>query len=137
MLTQERELIRDVQYKTIFRVYLCLLRHKDVSVKDVQKAMLFTTPAQAKYHLRRLAEIGLVSQTESGTFRVTRKKFGLLRFFFEIKNRIIPMSLFYTLFFGLCTILFYLRTPSLEVLLLGGLITVKEAAETISYISML
>ncbi len=137
MLTQEKELIRDVQYKTIFRVYLCLLKHKEVSIKDVQKAMLFTTPAQAKYHLKRLVEIGLVSQTENGNFKVTRRKFGLLRFFFEIKNHMVPMSLFYALFFALCTVLFYLRTPTLEVLLLGGLITVKEAAESISYFSML
>lgn len=137
MLTQEKELIRDVQYKTIFRVYLCLLKHKELSIKDVQKAMLFTTPAQAKYHLKRLVEIGLVSQGENGNFKVTRRKFGLLRFFFELKNRVIPMSVFYALFFASCTILFYLRTPTLEILLLGGLITVKEAAESISYFAML
>ena len=137
MLDQEKELIRDVQYKTIFRVYLCLLKRKEVSIKEVQKALLFTTPAQAKYHLKRLAEIGLVSQTDNGNFRVARRKFGLLRFFFEIKNRMVPMSVFYALFFALCTILFYLRTPTLEVLLLGGLITVKEAVDSISYFAML
>ncbi len=137
MLNQEKELIRDVQYKTIFRVYLCLRKRREVSIKDVQKAMLFTTPAQAKYHLKKLAEIGLVIQTESGKFKVTRRKFGLLRFFFEIKNLMIPMSVFYALFFALCTVLFYLRTPTLEVLLLGGLITAKEAVESISYFTML
>ncbi len=130
-------MIRDVQYKTIFRVYLCLLKHKEVSVKDVQKALLFTTPAQAKYHLKRLAELGLVSQTENGNFRVTRRKFGLLRFFFELKNHLIPMSVFYALFFGLCTVLFYMRTPTLEVVLLGSLVTLKEAVESISYFTML
>ncbi len=136
MLSDEKELIRDVQYKTIFRVYLSLLKRSEVSVKDVQKAMQFTTPAQAKYHLKRLAEMGLVSQTEQGNFKVTRRKFGLLRFFFEVKNRMIPMSVFYALFFAICTAVFYVRTPTLEVLLLGSLITVKEVVESVSYFNM-
>ncbi len=137
MLSDEKELIRDVQYKTIFRVYLSMLKSSEVSIKDVQRAMQFTTPAQAKYHLSRLVEIGLVRQTENGNFKVTRRKFGLLRFFFEVKNHMVPMSVFYAVFFAMCTALFYLRTPTLEVLLLGGLVTVKEVAESISYFAML
>ncbi len=137
MLSQERDLVREVQFKTIFRVYLCVLKRKEVSAKDVQKAMMFTTPAQAKYHLKRLVEMGLVGQSENGTFRVTGRKFGLLRFFFEVRGHMIPMSVFYAVFFALCTFLFYLRTPSVEVLLLGGLITVKEVAESIPYLSAL
>jgi len=137
LLAQERELVRDVQFKTIFRVYLCLLRLKEASTKDVQKAMAFPTPAQAKYHLKRLVEIGLVKQNDEGNFRVMQRKFGVLRFFFKTRNWIIPMSLFYTVFFAVVTGFLFLRSPSLELVLLGTLITAKEAVDTYSYFAML
>ena len=137
MLTQEKELVRDVQFKTIFRVYLCLLKLTEASTKDVQRAMVFPTPAQAKYHLKRLGEIGLVELLDNGDFRVVSRKFGILRFFFKARNMMIPMSLFYTTFFALVTILLYLRGPSLELILLGALVTAKEAADTYSYFAML
>lgn len=137
MLTQERELVREVQFKTIFRVYLCLLKHKQASTKDVQKAMAFPTPAQAKYHLKRLAEIGLVRQDADGNFSVARRKFGVLRFFFKARNRMIPMSFFYAVFFAGVTLFLFLRTPSFEIAFLGTLITAKEAVDTYSYYAML
>jgi hypothetical protein len=137
MSVRERELVRDIQFKTIFRVYLCLLTRKEASIKDVQIAMLFRTPAQAKYHLERLRKIGLVIQTDEGNFRVKRKRFGVLRFFLEAYSRMIPMSAFYVVFFAFTALLMYLRNPTVEVLLLGALITVKEAADTYMYIRML
>jgi len=137
MLAQEKQIVRDVQFKTIFRVYLCLLKLREASTKDVQRAMAFPTPAQAKYHLKRLGEIGLVEHQENGDFRVVRRKFGILRFFFKARTMMIPMSLFYAIFFALVTTLLYLRGPSLELLLLGALVTAKEAADTYSYFAML
>lgn len=137
MSIQEKELIREVQFKTIFRVYICLLKRKEASSKEIQRALLFTTPAQAKYHLKRLAEMGLANQMENGEFGVTGRKFGILRFFFKIRNRIIPMSLFYALFFALSTVLLYIRASTPEILLLGALITVKEVVDSYSYFSML
>ena len=137
LLTQEKELVREVQFKTIFRVYLCLLKLKQASTKDVQKAMAFPTPAQAKYHLKRLVEIGLVKQDLDGNFAVARRKFGVLRFFFKARNRMIPMSFFYAAFFGCLTVFLSLRTLSFEVAFLGALITIKETVDTYSYFAML
>jgi hypothetical protein len=137
LLTQERELVREVQFKTIFRVYLCLLKHKQASTKDVQKAMAFPTPAQAKYHLKRLAEIGLVKQESDGKFTVARRKFGVLRFFFKARGRMIPMSFFYAAFFACVSLFLFMRVPSFEIAFLGILITAKEAVDTYSYYSML
>jgi hypothetical protein len=99
--------------------------------------MLFTTPAQARYHLKRLLELGLIVQMENGNYRIANKKFGVLRFFFKVRNTVLPMSLFYAAFFAMCTLLFYFRNPSIDVLLLGVLITAKETADTYSYFAML
>lgn len=137
MLSQERELIRNVQFKTIFRVYLCLLKLRRSSTKDVQRAMSFPTPAQAKYHLKRLVELGLVNQEPDGSYVVANRKFGVLRFFFKTRNRMIPMSLFYAVFFGAVTLFLFMRSPTLEILFLGALITVKELVDTYNFFAML
>lgn len=79
----------------------------------------------------------LIVQAENGNFKVANKKLGILRFFFKIRNSVVPMSLFYASFFAVCTVLFYLRNPSIEVLLLGALITAKETADAYSYFAML
>ncbi len=136
-IAQERELVRDVQFKTVFRVYLCLLKLRGASIKDVQKAMAFPTPAQAKYHLKRLAELGLVQQDLNGNFNVIRRKFGVLRFFFKTRSRMVPMSLFYTIFFAAVTGFLFLRSPNWELIFLGVLITLKEAVDTYTYFAML
>jgi hypothetical protein len=136
LLEHEKDLVRGVQFRTGFRVYLHLLKLRSASTKDIQKAMGFPTPAQAKYHLKRLVELGLAREDESG-YSVVEKRFGVLRFFFKARNSIFPLSLFYSIFFGLLTVLLFLRSPSIEIALLGGLITAKELADTYSYFRML
>jgi len=113
------------------------MKLQQASVKAVQKAMSFPTPAQAKYHLKRLVELGLVSENGDGSFKVVYRKFGVLRFFFKMRDLMIPMSLFYTIFFGCLTAAMLIRMPTIEVALLGGLVTAKEAADTYSYYAML
>lgn len=137
LLEKERGLVQDIQFKTGFRVYLCLLKLRIASIKDVQKAMKFPTPAQAKYHLKKLVELGLAKENENATYAVSERKFGVLRFFFKARNSIFPMSFFYSLFFAVLTVLLFLRSQSIEVALLGVLITSKEVADTYSFYGML
>ena len=137
MLEKERNLVKDVQLRTAYRVYLNLLKLRTASAKDIQKSMEFPTIAQAKYHLKKLVDFGLAEQGENGTFTATERKFGILRFFFRFRNSIIPMSAFYCAFFGLVTIFLFLRSSSIEVLLLGALITSKEVADTYMFFAML
>lgn len=137
MQSNEKKLVRAIQLRTGFRVYLCLLRLRRASTKDVQKALEFRAPAQARYHLRRLVELGLAREEENANFSVVKRKFGILRFFFKVRNAIFPMSLFYSVFFASLTVFLYLRSPSIEIVLLGALITIKEAADTYSYFDLL
>lgn len=135
--SQEKRLVRTVQFRTIFRVYLCLMRLREASTRDVQKAMGFPTPAQATYHLRKLAELGLVTSPDEGTYRIVPRKFGVLRFLFKVRSRIVPMSVFYMVFFACVTVFLFLRSPVLEVFYLGALIVAKEAVDTLSFFEML
>lgn len=137
LLEKERKLVRGVQLRTAYRVYLCLLKSRVASIKDIQKAMEFPTTAQAKYHLKKLVDLGLAKEDEDAMFRATERRFGILRFFFRVRNSIFPISLFYSVFFGLLTVFLFLRSPSIEVLLLGALITSKEVADTYTFFAML
>lgn len=137
MQNKEKKLVRAIQLRTGFLVYLSLMKLKRTSTKDVQKAMEFLAPAQAKYHLKKLVELGLAKEEENGSFRVVERKFGILRFFFKAGSSIFPMSLFYCIFFAGLTGFLYLRSPSIEIALLGALITSKEAADTYSYLDLL
>lgn len=135
LLEREKELVNGVQLRTGYRVYLCLLKLRAASVKDVQKSMDFPTTAQAKYHLKKLVDLGLAKADED-VYRATGKRFGLLRFFFTVRHSILPISLFYSVFFGILTAMLFLRSPSVEILLLGGLITSKEVADTYVFYAM-
>jgi hypothetical protein len=137
LLEKERALVRGVQLRTAYRVYLCLLKSREASIKDVQKAMEFPTPAQAKYHLKRLVELGLAKENGDATFRAADRRFGILRFFFRIRDSVYPMSLFYSVFFGVLTGFLFLRSPTVEILLLGGLVTAKEIADTYTFYVLL
>jgi hypothetical protein len=137
MLDKEKELVQAIQLRTGFRVYLCLLKLKTASTKDIQKAMKFPTSGQAKYHLKKLVELGLAKDEGGTTFRVVERRFGILRFCFKARNSILPMSLFYCLFFAILTVFLLLRLPSVEVALLGLLVVSKEAADTYSFFGLL
>lgn len=134
---KERELVRGVQLRTGYRVYLCLLKAHAASAKDIQKAMKFPTTAQAKYHLNRLVDLGLATEEENAIYTATGRRFGIMRFFLRIRHFVFPMSLFYGTFFAALTLILLLRSPSIEILLLGTLITAKEAADTYTFYGML
>jgi hypothetical protein len=137
LLSKEKKLVQGVQLRTAYRVYLCLLRSRRASAKDIQKSMEFSTVAQAKYHLKRLVELGLAKEEENELFTGTDRRFGILRFFFRIRRSVFPMSLFYCAFFGILTAFLFLRSPTIEILLMGTLITAKEVADTYVFYSML
>ena len=106
------------------------MKFKLASIRDIQKAMGFPTPAQAKYHLKKLVELGLAKEDENANFTVIERRFGILRLFVKFGNAVIPMSLCYSVFFGALTVFLYARSPSIELALLGAMITSKELVDT-------
>lgn len=138
MIPNEKRLLMEVQFKTIFRAYICLLKLDEATSKDLQKAMAFATPTQAKYHLKKLLEIGLVKQgTGEDSYEVVNRRFGILRFFFKIRARLIPTSIFYAAFFFTVTVMLFFRAPYVEIVFLGGLIVAKEFVEAYLHLLML
>ncbi|MEM3382730.1 MAG: hypothetical protein QXL52_01905 [Nitrososphaerales archaeon] len=79
------------------RVYLALLKSKDgiIGVREVQRALKFSSPALAAYHLNKLEELGLVKKGNSDYQIVREVKVGVLKQFTKIGSFMLPRYLFY------------------------------------------
>jgi DNA-binding transcriptional ArsR family regulator len=85
-----------------WKVYWFLLRSgAPVSVRDVQKALKFSSPSVANHHLEQLKDLGLVKKQEVGGYYslVSEVKIGILRHYVKLGKMLFPRFLFYALFF--------------------------------------
>ena len=80
---------------TTLEVYRFLLKtNKSVGARELQRALNFSSPSLATYHLSKLEEIGLVKK-ENGEFLVTK---NLLEDCIRVSRFLIPRYLFYAVF---------------------------------------
>ena len=78
-------------------VYMHMLRadQHSVGVRAVQRALSFSSPSVAAYHLNKLRDLGLV-ESERGDYRLVREvKIGVLRQFVTLGGFMLPRLLFY------------------------------------------
>ena len=83
------------------RVYWILLKSKEgiIGVREIQRALGFSSPALASYHLRKLEELGLVRE-ERGEYRLTRDvRVGVLKQFTKIGGFMLPRYVLYATMF--------------------------------------
>ena len=135
----EKVIESELKGKT-FLVYLYLLKRKDkiVGVREMQRALNFSSPSLVAYHLEKLLNLGLVKKNISGEYMLRREiKVGILPLFSQIGRILIPRHLFYAILFTTMTILyiiFYGITGSIHsiiALLFGTLATIILWFETI------
>lgn len=84
-----------------WKVYWLLLKSgKPMSIREVQKALHFSSPSVASHHLEQLRELGLVQKQEAGGtyYLVNEVKIGVLRHFVKLGKLLFPRYFFYALF---------------------------------------
>lgn len=83
------------------QVYMYLLRNRrGVGVREVQRALKFSSPSLAFHHLDKLETLGLVGKDTYGRYIVTRKvDAGVLSLFVNVMGLALPRYLFYASFF--------------------------------------
>jgi len=84
-----------------WKVYWLLLKNGgQLSVRDVQKALGFSSPSVALHHLEQLRELGLVAKNEAdGQYSlVSEVKIGVLRHFVKLGRLLFPKYFFYAVF---------------------------------------
>src|SRR5438094_278330 len=77
-------------------VYIQSRSGDSVRLRDIQRAMNFSSPSSALFHLQKLESAGLVQKDNVGDYRIkTRVRVSLVRNFLIIKGALIPRHLFY------------------------------------------
>ena len=71
-----------------------------MSVREVQKALRFSSPSVAQHHLEQLHELGLVQKQDVGGhyLLVSEVKIGVLRHFVKFGKILFPRYFFYAVF---------------------------------------
>ncbi|MCW4023749.1 MAG: winged helix-turn-helix domain-containing protein [Candidatus Bathyarchaeota archaeon] len=85
-----------------WKVYWYLLKKGgQVSVREVQKALKFSSSSVANHHLEQLRELGLVKKQDVGGYYslVAEVKIGILRHYVKLGKVLFPRFLFYAIFF--------------------------------------
>jgi hypothetical protein len=97
-----------------WKVYWFLLKNgAPVGVREVQRALHFSSPSIAFHHLEQLKELGLVEKQEVGGHYVLvgQVKIGVLKHYVKLGKLLFPRYFFYALF----TTLFYVFYTALMV----------------------
>ena len=127
----------ELKGKTLL-VYTYILRSKEplVGVREVQRALGFSSPSVSSYHLNKLQELGLV-ENERGDYRIVREiKVGVLRQFVSLGGVMLPRFLFYAVLMTTMLITYMLQFPfvptrqHVTTLLLGAVPTIVLWYET-------
>ena len=91
------------------RVYWALLRSERgvVGVREIQRALGFSSPTLASYHLNKLEELGLVNN-EHGDYHLVREvRVGILKQFMKFGTFMLPRYTLYATMFT-TVLIFYL-----------------------------
>jgi DNA-binding transcriptional ArsR family regulator len=72
-----------------------------VGIREVQRALDFSSPSIAVHHLEKLQDLGLVTKKETGEYVLEEEvKIGILKFFMHMGRFIVPRYLFYSVLFS-------------------------------------
>ena len=89
-----------------WEVYWLLLKSgRPLSIREVQKALRFSSPSVAQHHLEQLRQLGLVQKNDAGGqySLVSEVKIGVLRHFVKLGKLLFPRYFFY----GVLSTVFY------------------------------
>jgi DNA-binding transcriptional ArsR family regulator len=121
-------------------VYWYLLEQSKHSagVREVQRALGFSSPSIAMHHLEKLQDLKLVTKKGTGEYVLEEEvKVGLLRLFTRVGRFLVPRYLFYTVLFFTMMISYLVLcsvrqiVPSLYALLFASVAVVIFSIETI------
>jgi len=78
-----------------------------VGVREIQRALHFSSPSIAAHHLEKLISLGIVDKSRTGEYFLTQEvKVGLLRFFTRLGRFLVPRYLFYSVWFSTMLIVY-------------------------------
>ncbi len=106
------------------RTYVALLSSEKgvMGVRELQRKLGFSSPALASYHLRKLEELGLVTE-DKGDYRLVKEvKVGILAQFIRLGTYMLPRYVFYAAFFSTLLVYYLLQLRELQFYSIFGLL---------------
>jgi DNA-binding transcriptional ArsR family regulator len=81
-----------------------------MTVREVQRALHFSSPSVASHHLEQLRELGLVQkqQSDGHYVLVSEVKIGVLKHFVKLGRLLFPRYFFYAVFSTTCYLIYLL-----------------------------
>ena len=116
-----------------WKVYWLLLRSgREMSVREVEKALHFSSPSVAHHHLEQLCQLGLVEKQKfGGNYRLVGEvKIGVLRHFVKLGRLMFPRYFFYAVFSSafyiayLTILIKTITTESLFIISFGAIVSI-------------
>lgn len=93
----------------LLQVYLYVLKHNEVGVREVQRSLKFKSPSLAEYYLKKLENMGLVYESKGKYYLSNSQKPDIVNHLIKIGSFLIPRMIFYGLFYLVLSIYFILR----------------------------
>jgi hypothetical protein len=83
------------------KVYMFLLKSpsSSVGIREVQRALKFSSPTLAQYHLEKLRELGLIRKESTEYLLAPDVKVGVLRQFYRFGTFLVPRFVLYAVLF--------------------------------------
>lgn len=112
MATDEAIIESELKGKTLL-VYMYILRanQPNVGVREVQRALGFSSPSVSAYHLNKLKDLGLVESIRGDYSLVREVKVGVLRQFVTLGGIMLPRYLFYAVLMTTMLVTYVLQFP--------------------------
>ena len=116
-----------------WKVYWLLLRTgHEMSVREIEKALHFSSPSIAHHHLEQLCQLGLVEKQKiGGNYKLVSKvKIGVLRHFVKLGRLMFPRYFFYAVFSSafyiayLTILIKTITTESLFIISFGAIVSI-------------
>lgn len=105
----DKDLVDKLLKGRTMSVYALLLSSGEMGVRDVQRALGFSSPSLALHHLTKLSELDLVTKDIDGVYSVTRTvRVGSLSLFIKFGTRLLPRFLFLGTLFSAMLVIYLL-----------------------------
>ncbi len=112
MATDEAIIESELKGKTLL-VYMYIIRvnQPSVGVREIQRALGFSSPSVSAYHLNKLKDLGLVESIRGDYSLIRVVKVGVLRQFVTFGGIMLPRYLFYAVLLTTMLVTYVLQFP--------------------------
>jgi len=112
LATDEAIIESELKGKTLLvYMYIIKVNQPSVGVREIQRALGFSSPSVSAYHLNKLKDLGLVESIRGDYSLIREIKVGVLKQFVTLGGIMLPRYLFYAVLLTTMLITYVLQFP--------------------------